>query len=186
MKVKPSSRKPSKRPWLHGPVAWDVAQRANAILATLDASPKRFLSQRQTALILGFSIQPVRDWLRSGLLDASGPRKQIPIHAVVALVQHFQRLAQPYSMAERAGRFQQDKPRRPFAKLRRARFDWPKQIRTRTPAEIAKLVGCYPSTIIRAIHAKELFPDRRTPYSWEISRKQWERGISLSAFFQEK
>jgi len=169
-------------------VAWVVAQRANAILATLDTSPKRFLSLRQTALILGSSIQPVRGWLRFGLIDASGPRKQIPIPALVALVQHFQRLAQPYSMAERAGRFHQGKPgpRRPFAILRRARFDWPKQNRTRTPAEIAKLVGCHPSTIIRAIHARELFADRRTPYRWEISRKQWERGISMPAFYREK
>jgi hypothetical protein len=47
-------------------------------------------------------------------------------------------------------------------------------------------VGCHPSTIIRAIHARELFADRRTPYRWEISRKQWERGISMPAFYREK
>lgn len=171
------SRKPSKRPWLHGPVAWEVGQRGDAILATLAASPKRFLSQRQTACLLGISTQPVRDWVQAGLLEASGPRKQIPANAVEALVKSFRKCARPYEMKQRLSRLRKPDafPSQRFGKLFRAVIKWPSKRSSLRPVELAVLVGCHSSMIRQAIHSRILLATRSSPHRWKIRHDDWIR-----------
>ena len=177
--AKSNSRKPSKRPWKHGPVAWEVAQRADPILATLAASPKRFLSLRQTALLLGVSTQPVRDWLEAGLLESSGPRKQIPATAVEALVTSFQKHARPYEMKQRLDRLREPSTAPPgkYDKLLKADFKWPSKKIPLSPVDLARLAGCHSSLIRRAIHSGALPATRSSPHRWKIGRGDWIRSV---------
>lgn len=172
--------KPSKRPWLQGPVAWQIAEDAAAILTRLEQNPKRFLSLRQAAAMLGISTQPVRDWLRSGLLQASGPRQRIPVTALTELVQSFQQDARPYPMQQRLPRLWAPNPRalhlrapQPFGKLWMAAFVWPSKRPALRPPELAKLIGCHPSLILKAIHAGALWARHPSPHRWEVTRRNW-------------
>ena len=176
-KAKTKSTKPSKRPWLHGPVAWEIAERADAILVSLADSPKRFLSLRQAAGILGISTQPVRDWLAAGLLEASGPRKQIPARAVEQLVKTFRKSAQPYEMKRRLSRLQEPGAFPPwrFGKLFMADFKWPPKHDALRTTELAALAGCHPSLVIKAIHAGEVVARQASPRRWEITRRNWNK-----------
>lgn len=168
---RPRRRKSSPRlPWKRGPRAWEIAQRADAILENLEASRRGFYSLRKTAELLGISTQPVRDWIRLGQLKRDGPCLQISKAELRRFVKWLHDRAEPVDTREhglarhRRGRF-------PFSKLNSARFVWPKERKTLTPKEYAQLAGCHPSLVVKAIHEDELNARRRTPCRWEIVKR---------------
>jgi hypothetical protein len=60
-------------PWKRGPIAWEVANRADEILEALAENRRRFLSLRRASEMLGVSTQPLRDWIKLGYLKQDGP-----------------------------------------------------------------------------------------------------------------
>lgn len=165
-------------PWERGPVAGEIARRAEAIERALQAAGQpRYLSLRAAARVLGVSTQPVRDWLRLGHLTRSGPRGQIERKALVRLVRWLAAEAEEFH-EDRAARFHPGGRRpRPFQKLAQARFDWPRGRRTLGQGELARLVGCHPSLVIRAIRSGVLRATQRSARRWEVSRPAWQRAF---------
>ena len=135
-------------PWKRGPTAWFITRRASRIREALEASRFRFFSLRAAARILGFSTQPLRDWLRLGYLTRTGPRQQFSREELLRFLQWLEDRAQPYDSQNYLDRLP---PAYPFRKLSRASFAWPKGRRSLKPSELAPLVKCHPSLIIKAI-----------------------------------
>ncbi len=161
-------------PWQRGPAAWQIAQRAADIEQAIRATElPRFLSVRGAARLLGVSTQPVRDWIRLGQLARSGPRNRVERVELRRFVRW---------LADEAGEFHEDRaarfhPRgirpRPFQKLARAKFDWPKGRKALGQMELAQLAGCHSSLVIRAIRSGVLRATQRSARRWEISRHAW-------------
>jgi hypothetical protein len=166
-------------PWKRGPVAWGIACRADEILVEVARCPRRFHSLRRAAHFLGVSTQPLRDWIRLGYLQRDGPRLQISAAELRRFVRWLQNRAEPFDPEEYLDRLyrKRSRPPRPFDKLRAAQFAWPKDRAALTPKELAQLVGCHPSLIVKAIRSDHLFSGvrgrRRTPCRWEITRRSW-------------
>jgi hypothetical protein len=172
----PRKRKGRPRlPWKRGPRAWDIAQRADAIVEALEASPRRWYSLRRAAKLLDISTQPVREWLDRGYLTGDGPRSQIRKEELSRFVSWLKKRAEPFNWGLHIQRLRawREWPVHPFCKLARANFWWPKGTGTRTPAALSRLVGCHPSLIIKAIKKNRLSASRRSPRRWEISRRNW-------------
>lgn len=162
-------------PWKRGPVAWEIACRAEEILDHLSTSSKSFFSLRRTAKILGISTQPLRDWVRLGYIAREGPRDQFAKADVRKLVSLFAERAEPFDPRLNLNRIYSVYRRPyPFDKLRSARLIWPRAVPVMSPAELARAIGCHPSTIIKAILKREVRGHRRTLYRWEIKRKRWD------------
>ncbi len=83
-------------PWKRGPRAYEIAQRADQILETLDTERRGFYSLRRAARVLGVSTQPVRDWLRLGQLKRDGPRRQISRAELVRFINKLVERAEPF------------------------------------------------------------------------------------------
>jgi hypothetical protein len=157
-------------PWKRGPRAWEIAQRAHSIFETLNASRRGFYSLRRTAKLLGISTQPVRDWIRLGHLKREGPRGQIAKGELGRFLGELERRAEFFEPWNYLDRFP---PTRPFKKLGRVRFVWPKDRKALNPSELAALAGCHPSLVLKAIRSGELRGRRRTPCRVEVSRQAW-------------
>jgi len=82
-------------PWKRGPRAWEIAQRADSIMAALHASRRGFYSLRKAAKLLGVSTQPVRDWIRLNHLKRDGPRQQISRGELKRFVHELTKRAKP-------------------------------------------------------------------------------------------
>lgn len=162
-------------PWKRGPAAWQVATRANEILETLAASPRRFFSLRATARVFGISTQPLRDWIGRGDLNREGPRLQFSRGELHRFVKELVDRAEPYDWQPHIGRFHRHlkRPPRPFEKLRAARFVWPKGRTSLTPRELSSLIPCHSSLVVKAIKASWRLGRRRTPCRWKITRRAW-------------
>jgi hypothetical protein len=164
------SRGKPRLPWKRGPVAWEIAQRADSILETLKASRRGFYSLRRTAKLLGISTQPVRDWIRLGYLKREGPRGQIAKGGLDRFLGDLEKRAEPFDPRNYLERI----PRTyPFKKLGRVRFEWPKGRDALKPSELATLAGCHPSLVIKAIRCRKLRGRRRSPCRFEISKAAW-------------
>ena len=164
-------------PWKRGPIAWEVALRADKILEVLAQSPRGFFSLRKTARMLGVSTQPVVDWIRLGCLKREGPRGQVAKPELIRFLNWLCERAEPFDTAHYATRFARklDKPRESFKELREARFPWPKGRAALSPRELAQLVNCHPSLIVKAIQSYHLRARPQSPCRWEVTRNAWRR-----------
>lgn len=175
------SRSKHTNPWARGPAAWSVARRGEEIRAKVGACPKAYLGLRHAARTLGLSTQPLRDWTRLGLVRRDGPRGTISRTELLLLLTRIEAEVEPFDSASfyakrltcrRGGK------RTSAGKLDGARFAWPRGRAALAPVELARLVGCHPSLICRALRGKvsgsRLRGRRRTPGRWEITRQAWE------------
>jgi hypothetical protein len=157
-------------PWKRGPVAWEIAQRADSILETLNASRRGFYSLRRAAKLLGISTQPVRDWIRLGHLKRAGPRGRIARGELGRFVGEMERRAEFFEPENYLERLPHTYP---FKKLSRSSIVWPKGRKTLNPMELAGLIGCHPSLVLKALHCGRLHGRRRTSCRWEVSKNAW-------------
>jgi hypothetical protein len=164
-------------PWKRGPAAWTIASNSQAVKARLASQSRSFLSLRQTARILGVSTQPVRDWVRLKHLRRDGPRAQFARAELGRFIRWLEKWAAPFPAASYAKRFvrKTDRSPRPFDVLQYAQFLWPKGRKALTPRELANLIGCHPSIIVKAVnHYWPSLGRRKSPHRWEISRNRWQ------------
>lgn len=158
-----------------GPAIWRVWDRRQEIDQQLKAAPPFFFSLRKAAAVLGVSTQPLRDWVRDGLLRSSGQRLSF---SKADLQSFLRRLAKEMANQEwkhREDRLVAERRRRPPSKLRRAEFDWPRGRAALTPAELAALVGCHPSLIRKMLDKGQLQRSLRRRGRFEITRQAWQR-----------
>ena len=163
-------------PWQRGPAAWHVKCRSPEILTRLAATTRPSLSLRAAARLLGLSTQPLRDWITAGHISRSGSRLRLA--ELQRFVRWIAQHAQPFPRAHYLDRFRR-RPPYPFKKLATARFTWPRRRATLTPAELAPVLRCHPSLIIKAIHARALPARRRSPHRWQITRQAWTKAFLL-------
>ena len=165
-------------PWKRGPHAWEIAQRADAILETLNAGRRGFYSLRRTAKVLGVSTQPVRDWIRLGQLERDGLRRQISRAELGRFIYELINRAKPFDPRN----YEQRLPYAyPYKKLSRASFVWPQNRPALNPKEIAALIGCHPSLVLRAIHSDWLPGRRRSPCRFEVTKQAWRNTFPATA-----
>jgi hypothetical protein len=160
-------------PWKRGPRAYEIAQRAELILENLNASHRRFYSLRKTAQLLGVSTQPIRGWIRLGQLEREGPRPRISRTELVRFILKLAERAEPFDSWNYVNRIEHNRKILVWRwrKLADARLAWPKECEWRTPCELARLIGCHPSLIIKAIYAGRIRAFRKTPHRWAIKRR---------------
>lgn len=162
-------------PWKRGPRAYEIALRADEILEALSASRRGFYSLRRTAKLLGVSTQPVRDWIRLGYLKREGPRPRMSRFEIERFVWMLTERAEAYDTSKYVDRIECNRkvPSWRWRKLATALFVWPKDRDMLKPPELAKLIGCHPSLIIKAIYADRVRGYRPTPRRWAIKRRSW-------------
>ena len=160
-------------PWKRGPAAWEIAKRAGEILENFEKNNRGFFSLRRAAALLGVSTEPLRYSIKRRYLKRDGPRLQISKAELRRFVKWLHGRAEPFDTREN-GLARHRCGRSPFSKLNSARFVWPKERKTLTPKEYARLAGCHPSLVVKAIHEGELSARRRTPRRWEIARYPWD------------
>jgi hypothetical protein len=165
-------------------VAWRIATDADFIRAQLAAHPRHFFSLRQAARILGVSTQPLRDWIGLGHLKREGPRKQFAKAALERFVSWLEARAEPLPDEYHIKRLLGEEGEHPleYAVLQHATFLWPTGRQALTPKELAELIGCHPSLIVKAIRDYQWrrLGRRRTPGRWEITRQRW-KGVFPSS-----
>ena len=165
-------------PWKRGPVAWKVVRQAEEVRERLKLFPKPSASLRTAARLLGVSMQPVRDWVRLGYLNRAGPRRRILKSEMERFLEWLVCRAEPFSFEHHPNRFTRDGKGPParFHTLGEARFSWPKGCKSLTPTELAALIGCHPSLIIKAIHycySIYRLGHHKTPCRWIITKRAW-------------
>jgi hypothetical protein len=167
-------RKP-KLPWKRGPRAYQIAQRAEEIFERLNHDRRGFCSLRRTAKVLGVSTQPVRDWIRLGYLKRDGPRDQISRAGIESFVWMLVEKAEAFDPLNYLNRIERNRktPSWPWRKFATANFIWPKERDMLKATELAKLIGCHPSLITKAIKAGRVHGFRPTPRRWAIKRRTW-------------
>ena len=166
-------------PWKRGPRAYEIAQRTDEILEALNTCRRGFYSLRRTAKILGISTQPVRDWIRFGFLKREGPRRQINRAEIESFVWMLVERAEAFDTGNYVNRIEHNRkvPSWPWCKLATAKFIWPKGRDILKPKELAKLIGCHPSLIIKAIKVDRVRGYRPTPNRWAIKRRSWQNAF---------
>jgi len=175
----------ARLPWKRGPVAHEVAQRADEILAQLGNSvchPRSWLSLRASARLLGVSTQPLRDWIRRGYLARAHPRR-ITKPELERLVCWLQKRSVPYAEDRLHRIYGNGCGPGKFEKLNRARICWPKGCASLTTGQLAELAGCHRSLIFQAIKQDWLRvrqPHRYGRQWWRISRQAWREAFPLS------
>ena len=169
-------------PWKRGPAAWHVKCRSDQILAQLAVTTRPFLTLRAAARLFGLSTQPLRDWLARGYLRRTGPRLRLSLPELRRFVQWLANRAEPFAESNYQDRFcdPQGHPPYPFKKLTTTSIVWPKRRPALTPSELAALVGCHPSLIVKAIQTGTLRARRRTPRRWTITRRAWTNAFPLT------
>lgn len=178
-------------PWKRGPVAWKVRCRANEILAGLAGCPCRFLSLRRAARFLGVSTQPLRDWILRKDLKREGPGLKISKDELCRFVKWVQQRAEPFDSRRYLERLHRKLKAPPIEldKLRAARFVWPEGRKALRPQELAQLVGCHPSLILKAITSHGFFHQlrgrRRTQCRWEVTKRDWGYGFPFTIITKE-
>jgi hypothetical protein len=157
-------------PWKRGPAAWKIKSHADAVKDRLANEKWNFFGLRRAARILNVSTQPVRDWIRSGQLKRTGPRGRITKVELGRFIDCLVKRAVPF---DHENYLQRLPPTYPFKKLQDACFIWPKGREALNPPELARLIGCHPSLIRKAIYKHEKLGRWRTRCRWEITRWSW-------------
>ncbi len=199
-------KKPRKKrlPWKRGPVAGKIVAERTEILESIRGHRRRFISLRQAAKLLGVSTQPVQDWIRLGYLKREGQRKLISREElerfVVWLVAHDgDEGFEPSELIHRIHGESRYGPRR-FAKLEKAKISWHPSIKALTPPELARLVGCHPSLIRKAITEGHLGAKpkavKRKRSGWyspqggyvhfQITRRAWDNAFPGTILVKER
>ena len=165
-------------PWKRGPVAWSIARRADEVGRRLESASRNFFSLRRTAAILGVSTQPVRAWVRLGHLRRDGPRGQVAKAELTRFVGWLRERAEPFDNQTYTRRLTRKPGSQtfPFQALAQAQFLWPKGRPALTLRELAALIGCHPSLLIKAIkqYPYRRLGRRKSPGRWEITRRAWQ------------
>jgi transposase len=153
-------------------------------LAVLQTSRRGAYSLRAAATVLGVSTQPVRDWIRLGWLKRDGPRQQISRSELRACVQKLKLRATRFDPDGYCQRIELNRkiPSSPWRKIFHADFDWPKNRDELSPPELARLIGCHPSLINKAIRSRRLAAKRKTEGRWVITRWHWQRRYQFQTF----
>jgi hypothetical protein len=169
-------------PWKRGPAAWHVKCRSEEILAQIAASTRPRITLRGAARLLGLSTQPLRDWIAQGYLCRTGPRLRLSLQELRRFVQLLAKRAEPFDASSYLNRFRDRRGILPysFKKLATARIVWPKRRTALVPSELAALVGCHSSLVLKAIQAGTLRARRPTPCRWEITRRAWADAFPLA------
>jgi hypothetical protein len=137
------------------------------------------------------STQPVRDWIALEHLKRDGPGGKISKEELRRFVRWLQDRAEPYDSTRYLERLHRKlkSPPLQFDKLRWARFAWPEGRQALSPKELAQLVGCHPSLILRAIEAHCILHDlrarRRSPCRWEVTKRAWENAFPFTIVSKE-
>ena len=166
-------------PWKRGPRAYEIAQRAYEILENLNASRREFYSLRKTAQLLGVSTQPIRDWIRLGQLKQERSRPRISRTELVRFIIKLAKRAEPFDPWNYVSRIENNRkvPAWRWRKLGEASFPWPKECEWLTPSELARVIGCHPSLIIKAIYYGRITAFRKTRCRWAIKRRSWQNAF---------
>jgi len=178
-------------PWKRGPAAWKIRCCGDEILSELTRCRRGFLSLRRTALFLGVSTQPLRDWIQRGHLKRDGPGLKISKAELCRFVKWLQDRAEPFDSTRYLERLHRKlkAPPEEFDKLRAAWFVWPEGRKALRPKELAQLVGCHPSLILKAITSHGFFhrlrARRRTPCRWEVTKPQWDYAFPFTIITKE-
>ncbi len=167
-------------PWKRGPRAYEIAQRADHITETLYAEWRGFYSLRRAARVLGVSTQPVRDWIRLGYIKCDGPRRQISRAELIRFVNYLVDRAEPFDPSNYVLRIEHHRKVESWkwCKLASAQFTWPEGREMLTPSELAILIGCHQSLIIKAIYSGRVRGCRPTPCRWAVKRHSWRLSFS--------
>ncbi len=178
----------SRLPWKRGPAAWEVKCRAAEILPRVAASAQRPVSLRAAACLLGLSTQPLRDWVRCGYLTPTRPGGPFALEELRRFVLWLQRHAAPFASANYVRRFfgRHRTPPYEFQKLATTQIIWPTSRTALAPRELAQLVGCHPSLVVKAITMHAVRGRRRTPCRWEITRRAWSDAFPLTVRSQPR
>jgi hypothetical protein len=164
-------------PWKRGPAAWKIKQDADEIKIRLGAEKRNFFSLRKTARLLSVSTQPIRDWIRLGYLKREGPRGQIAKGALERFIGWLEEHAEffdPLNYLERIP------PKFPFQKLSSSHFVWPKGHDNLKPSELAAIINCHPSLIVKAIRCGRLHMHHQTGCHCKISKRTWRNSFPLT------
>ncbi len=173
-------------PWKRGPAAWNVARHADQILEVLAETRRGFFSLRRAARLLGVSTQPLRDWIMREDLKRAGAGRKISKDELRHFVEWLKDRAEPFDSRRYLERLHRKLKAPPieFDKLRAARFVWPEGRNALSPKELAQLVGCHPSLILRAITSHDFFHRlrgrRRTLCRWEVTKRDWDCGFPFT------
>jgi len=116
--------------------------------------------------------------IRLGQLARSGPRQQIAMTHLQSFIEKMVLKAEPFQSSNYSNRFHSNVPGAvPFQTLSLASFEWPVGRTWLAPSEIAKLIKCHASLILKAIctPGMEGLGKRKTTYRWMITRRAWEK-----------
>jgi len=172
----------SRLPWKRGPAAWQVKCRAAEILHRIATSTQRPVSLRAAARLFGLSTQPLRDWVRCGYLKPIRPGWPFALEELRRFVLWLQEYAAPFDSANYVRRFfgRRGAPPYEFQKLAATQIVWPTSRTALRPRELAQLVGCHPSLVVKAITMRAVRGRRPTPCRWEITRRAWSGAFPLT------
>jgi predicted DNA-binding transcriptional regulator AlpA len=155
--------------WKRGPSAFELAMRSDYVLDELRAHPKPFISVRKCCSILGVSHHTLKDWVKRKLIPRSKISRKFRTKDLIAFVEGV--ASRPKEPPQRESRF--GKVPRRFDMIRSAQIDWPKEETHLTPRELARRLGCHPSTLTKAFKARRLPGERKTRGRWHIPRTRW-------------
>ncbi len=181
-------RNRKRLPWKRGPIAWDIAQRADLILTQLrdpQECHRPWLSLRASARLLGVSTQPLRDWIGRGQLTRDHPRR-IALVELERFVGWLRDKAEPYVEDPLDRIYGINRGPTQFGKLSEARFEWPTGRPFLTTGELAELAGCHRTLILKAIQQGWINTQQRNRYGrqwWRISRQAWRAAFPF--YFEE-
>ena len=169
-------RKP-KLPWKRGPAAWKIKSDADEIKIRLGAEKRNFFSLRRAARLLNVSTQPIRDWIRLGYLKREGPRGQIAKGELGRFIGWLEEHAEPFDPLNYLERIP---PTFPFQELSSSCFVWPKGRANLKPSELAAIINCHPSLIVKAIRCGRLHMRHQTGRHCKISKRIWRNSFPLT------
>jgi len=178
-------------PWKRGPAAWKIATASDDILKALSETRRGFFSLRRAARVLGVSTQPVRDWILRNDLKREGPGRKIKKEELRRFVKWLKDRAEPFDSSRYLERLHRKlkAPPEEFDKLRAARFVWPEGCQALSPKELAQLVGCHPSLVLKAITRHGFFHRlsgrRRTPCRREVTKHAWMQAFPFTIVSKE-
>jgi hypothetical protein len=120
--------------------------------------------------------------LAQGYLCRTGPRLRLSLQELRRFVQLLASRAEPFDASNYLDRLRDRHGALPysFKKLATAAIVWPKRRTALIPSELAALMGCHPSLVLKAIQTGTLRARRRTPCRWEITRRAWADAFPLT------
>lgn len=158
--------------WRRGPAAYDLAIRAERyVIDDLKLERRHFLTLHATRCYLEISRKTLLRWIDEGLISRHETHKKIETSDLIQFLEVLiEKKRLPPPRHKRLG----ERPEL-FGILKRASFIWPKRKSSLTPRELAELIPCSPSTIIKALKSphSRLQVKLQTRCRYKISRQNW-------------